>query len=353
MSIVALQANVGRCMRWRIVLFAILPAIMGASLHAEPAKSDLSLLTWSAHAPSFAQVLDARFADPADERFESYRAWAQNIGPEERERWYQQNGVGADGKPRWKVIVPCGSLDSRGLARAMIAAAEKAPDRAAAERNWQEVQRAYAAAPLLERDKLAAARMKARTRRTPVGVELANRVARDQAWREAQFSRHHDAATAEAIGWRFGSHECHVDADNLQWLRQIMADGKWPLISRDGKDSAEDAWLLVQHADDDPEFQRQVLAFLAPLVARKEAIGKDYALLFDRVATANGQPQRYATQFTQGKDGCLTALSTEDPAHIEERRAGVGLSTLLAYARKLSHAYHMPVCTNLFESPQQ
>ena len=326
-----------------LTAFAVQSAASPPSLVA---NTDLVSLSKSGRNPTFDQILDARFAPPPDGQFQAYKHWAEHTSTEERAPWYKPNGTDLDGKPAFIILEPCGSLESRALPRAMITASEKATDRAAAQRIWKEVERAYAAEPIIEQKEVAATRDKKFP--TPLGAELAIRVARDQAWRTAQFQRKHDAITAEAITWRFGAEECRVDSDNLTWLRKVVAAGEWPLRSRDGKGAADAAWLLAQHADDDRAFQKKVLALIEPLVARHEASGKSYALLFDRVAIGENRAQRYGSQFTI-KDGCLTALNIENPSRVDERRARVGLPTLSSYAKQLSTVYHIPICGSLLE----
>src|SRR5262249_42523708 len=40
--------------------------------------------------------------------------------------------------------------------------------------------------------------------------------------------------------------------DNVEWLKQVIADRGWPGRSLVGPDAADAAWLIVQHADHDP-----------------------------------------------------------------------------------------------------
>jgi hypothetical protein len=47
-----------------------------------------------------------------------------------------------------------------------------------------------------------------------------------------------------------------VDAANTARMKRIVAERGWPGRSLVGDDGAQAAWLLVQHADHDPAFQR-------------------------------------------------------------------------------------------------
>lgn len=46
-----------------------------------------------------------------------------------------------------------------------------------------------------------------------------------------------------------------ADQKNLLWIKGIVAKHGWPGESLVGSISAQNAWLLVQHADADPKFQ--------------------------------------------------------------------------------------------------
>jgi hypothetical protein len=62
-----------------------------------------------------------------------------------------------------------------------------------------------------------------------------------------------------------------VDADNLAWLKDVVTEVGWPGRSMVGEDGAHAAWLLAQHADQDPAFQRGCLELLTQAVASGEA----------------------------------------------------------------------------------
>lgn len=73
----------------------------------------------------------------------------------------------------------------------------------------------------------------------------------------------------------------------------------------------------MQHAD--LALQLHFLPILAPLVARGEIDGQSYGMMFDRVATSQGRPQRFGTQF-RCDGGKWRPYPIEHPDHLEERR---------------------------------
>lgn len=126
-----------------------------------------------------------------------------------------------------------------------------------------------------------------------------------------------------------------VDAHNLAVLRRLVAKYGW-FSARDwDKETARNAWLLAQHADTDPGFQREMLTLMEPLVATKDVDPQDYALLFDRVARAESRLQRYGTQ-GECKDRKWIPFPVEDPAQLDRLRAQVGLSPMVEYASQIS-----------------
>jgi hypothetical protein len=121
-----------------------------------------------------------------------------------------------------------------------------------------------------------------------------------------------------------------IDADNLQWLRGVVAEHGWPGESLVGAEAANAAWLLAQHADHDPAFQRECLELLTTAAEKDEATPVQLAYLTDRVLIAEGKPQEYGTQVIGRKDG-WEPLNLRDPQTVDERRASVGLGSLAAY----------------------
>ncbi len=129
---------------------------------------------------------------------------------------------------------------------------------------------------------------------------------------------------------------CRSDRGNTAWLKSDLAAHGWPKLSTDGADMAGDAWLLVQHADHDPAFQKQVLPMLEALLPAKEVAGKSYAYLYDRVAMHDNRPLRYGSQGRCNGVGAWEPLPVEDPATLDARRAAVGLGPEADYIQKFA-----------------
>ena len=50
-----------------------------------------------------------------------------------------------------------------------------------------------------------------------------------------------------------------ADTENTKWLKELIEKHGWLTFSLVGKDGGQSAWLMVQHADADPKFQRSAL----------------------------------------------------------------------------------------------
>lgn len=174
--------------------------------------------------------------------------------------------------------------------------------------------------------------------------ELADRAAEDQFQRNnfSALQQHRlwatdlNAAGQAYMDWYDANQMCHTDLANLQWIKADLAANGWPKLSVDGAATAHDAYILVQHADRDIEFQKHVLLMMAPLLASKDVNTQDYAYLFDRVARNSGQPSRYGSQGQCVDNGKWSAGETEDPAKLDERRASMGLGPEADYVNHMS-----------------
>jgi hypothetical protein len=130
-----------------------------------------------------------------------------------------------------------------------------------------------------------------------------------------------------------------VDRAHLPRMKTIVAEHGWPGKSLVGTDGAAAAWLLVQHADMDVEFQNRCLDLMEQSVRQGAAKAQHWAYLVDRVRVNRKQPQVYGTQFRKNDHGNYEPQPIEDEARVDERRKSVGLTSLAEYAERLRSAY--------------
>lgn len=114
---------------------------------------------------------------------------------------------------------------------------------------------------------------------------------------------------------------------NAARLRTIIATHGWPTEPLVGVDGAKAAHRIAQHSINHPEFMRECRRLLEEASARGEAPRWQFAYLDDRIRVYEGLPQRYGTQWRDGPHG-LEPYPIEDPDHVDERRAELGLPSL-------------------------
>ncbi|NRA67002.1 MAG: hypothetical protein HRU19_21110 [Pseudobacteriovorax sp.] len=127
-----------------------------------------------------------------------------------------------------------------------------------------------------------------------------------------------------------------VDTLNTARLKQILSEIGWFSISRFGEKADKQAWLIVQHADHDPSFQRKIIRRLEQLLKQKDTNPSNFAYLYDRIAASwndlsKQKPQRFGTQGRCVGPGAWEPIALENPEKIDEIRKSVGLGTLAAY----------------------
>ncbi len=127
----------------------------------------------------------------------------------------------------------------------------------------------------------------------------------------------------------------NVDRANTARLKELIKTHGWFTISKFGREADRTAWLLVQHADHDVAFQKEILGILAGLYPKGETDPHNYAYLWDRVAANTGARQRFGTQGKCTGRGKWEPFEVEDPAGLDARRKSVGLPAMRVYTRQV------------------
>jgi hypothetical protein len=158
--------------------------------------------------------------------------------------------------------------------------------------------------------------------------ELLDRVKKDQDARFAFIAKEKAGEKAD-----FSAAEA-VDAESLVFLHHMVDTSGWPGKTLVGEDGAHAAWLLVQHADKDVAFQKDVLARIKAL-GESEVSMIDYAYLYDRVAVGEHRKQLYGTQFDEHQQ----PQPIEDEANVDKRRTAIGMGTMAEYRVQMRKMY--------------
>lgn len=162
----------------------------------------------------------------------------------------------------------------------------------------------------------------------------------DQAARLAYLDlRTDDEAGADFWAFRLSvAHAMMIDAESGVFIKQALDEFDWIDSGRFGDRASQQAWLLVQHADTDVEFQARTLARMEPYLKNGGVSRSNYAYLWDRVAKNQGREQRYGTQSGSGDcvNGRIELAPIEDPENVDARRAEMGLGPVEDYIVELS-----------------
>jgi hypothetical protein len=130
------------------------------------------------------------------------------------------------------------------------------------------------------------------------------------------------------------------DQKNLRWMKGIVGKHGWPGKSLVGVIGAQNAWLLVQHADADRDFQELCLKQMQAKPPG-EVEPRHLAYLTDRVLVGRGKKQKYGTQ-AEFRNGKAVPSPIDEEATVDQRRKAVGLEPLAEYLKTLEAVYTKP-----------
>lgn len=123
-----------------------------------------------------------------------------------------------------------------------------------------------------------------------------------------------------------------ADAANLPKVEAILTQHGWLGPKQIGPKANSAIFLVIQHAD--LPVQQKYLPMMRDAVKSGRASGSALALLEDRIALREGRQQVYGSQIgVDPATGAHYVLPLEDPDHVDERRAAVGLRPLAEYVK--------------------
>lgn len=129
-----------------------------------------------------------------------------------------------------------------------------------------------------------------------------------------------------------------IDAETDAWLKEVVRERGWPGSDLVGLDGASAASTMLMHVP--AETQNQMLPRVEAAFKRGAVTGTTYAMLFDHVRVASGQPQRYGTVAKpMTADKQVVFFPIEDEATVDARRAEMGLQPLAEYRELMKQMY--------------
>ena len=124
-----------------------------------------------------------------------------------------------------------------------------------------------------------------------------------------------------------------VDDANIAELLKLLPEQGWFDPGEYGPKALDAAFHILQHSDE-TETKLRVLPHLRELALRGEIDGFDFAAMFDRLATSEGRPQRYGTQY-RCVAGKQESYPLEDAASVERLRAELRLPQTFAESQRI------------------
>ncbi len=115
---------------------------------------------------------------------------------------------------------------------------------------------------------------------------------------------------------------------NADRLNELVDRIGYPTIDLVGKEAADAAWLIIQHAIGKPAFMKKCVKLLESAVNEQRADPHSLAYLSDRINVFEDRPQYYGTQFDWDEQGELSPNIYDDLAAVNKRRIAIGLNTL-------------------------
>lgn len=124
-----------------------------------------------------------------------------------------------------------------------------------------------------------------------------------------------------------------VDKKNRDRLKEIIEEFGFPTRELVGLDAMKGIFFIIQHSDEDKDWQKLQLLNIEKAVAKGDMDGQNYAYLYDRIKINNGEKQLYGTQFANvdPNNKIVELAETEDLENLDRRRMEMGMMPIQMY----------------------
>ncbi|MBC6994104.1 hypothetical protein QWY85_18910 [Neolewinella lacunae] len=126
-----------------------------------------------------------------------------------------------------------------------------------------------------------------------------------------------------------------VDEQNRNRLKEIFQQHGFPTKQLVGRDAMQGVFLMIQHSDEDKEWQQAQLSNVESAVKNGDMDGQSFAYLYDRIKMNNGENQLYGTQFSKVDpvNKTVELAKTDDVENLDKRRREIGMMPIEMYKR--------------------
>jgi hypothetical protein len=126
-----------------------------------------------------------------------------------------------------------------------------------------------------------------------------------------------------------------VDSLNVVNLKRIIEHNGFPRLEQVGVDAMRGVFIIIQHADRFPEWQKSQLGNIKKAADLREIDPEKFAYLYDRICINSGKKQLYGTQFKKVdySKGIATIQDTENLSGLSKRRMELEMMPLPMYKR--------------------
>lgn len=135
----------------------------------------------------------------------------------------------------------------------------------------------------------------------------------------------------------YNSDEVSTDATNREKLKNILAKHGFPTKAMVGDVGMRAIFIVIQHADQDKEFQQSQFPHLENAVKNGDLDGQSYAYLYDRIKINAGEPQLYGTQCSNidRVNNSVELFPVEDIEGLDKRRMEMDMMPIQTYKELL------------------
>lgn len=139
---------------------------------------------------------------------------------------------------------------------------------------------------------------------------------------------------------KWNNYKDSVFVNNQIRIEQIFDEFGFVGFDLAGEEGSTHFWLIVQHSDHNPAFQKRVLEKMKIEVEKENANPGNYGLLVDRVNINTGEKQVYGTQISYDLETSQAyAENLLDSITINDRRKSIKLPPFEEYLNQMTEMH--------------